>query len=53
MIDSHAHIFSEYYNDIDLLVNYLKDNKIIKVINCSTCYKNALEVVIDKNASLE
>ncbi len=45
MIDTHAHIYSEYYDDIDDLVKYLKSNNIRYVINASTCYSNALEVI--------
>jgi len=45
MIDSHAHIFGEYYSNIEQLVDNLKRNNICAVINCSTCYKDALEVI--------
>lgn len=44
MIDSHAHILSEYYN-IDEIVKHLKDNNVKYVINCSTCLKDAKEVI--------
>ena len=44
MIDSHAHILSEYYN-IDEIVKYLKASDIKCVINCSTCLKDAKEVI--------
>ena len=44
MIDSHAHILSEYYN-IDELVKYLKSKNIKAVINCSTCLKDANEII--------
>ena len=44
MIDTHAHIYSEYY-DVENLVNYLKENGIIKVINNSTNNTDALEVI--------
>lgn len=45
MIDTHAHIYSEYFNDIDSLVKELKDNNMKYVINVSTCNKDALEVI--------
>ncbi len=44
MIDTHAHIYSEYY-DIDDLIKKLKSNSIIKVINNSTNNEDMLEVV--------
>ena len=45
MIDSHAHIFKEYYDNIDSLVKYLKEKGIIGVINCSTNYDESIEVI--------
>ena len=45
MIDTHAHIYSEYYDDIDNLIEELKSNNILYVLNASTCYKDALEVI--------
>ena len=45
MIDTHAHIVSEYYDDIDLLVKELKEKNIIGVINNATNYKEALEII--------
>ena len=34
MIDSHAHIISEFYEDIDELVKKIKKQGIVSVINC-------------------
>ena len=45
MIDSHAHILSEYYENIDKLVEELKNNKVINVLNCSTSYEEAKEII--------
>lgn len=45
MIDTHAHIVSEYYDDIDLLVKELIEKNIIGVINNATNYKEALEII--------
>ena len=45
MIDTHAHIYNEYYDNIDSLVSELKNNNIIGVINASTNNKDALEVI--------
>lgn len=45
MTDSHAHIYSEYYDDIDSLVLELKEKGMIKVINCSTSNIDANEVI--------
>lgn len=50
MIDSHAHILSEYYENIDKLVEELKNNKVINVLNCSTSYEEAKEIIeLSKN----
>ncbi len=45
MIDSHAHIFNCYYEDIYSLIEELKDKNIINVINCSDNNKSAHEVI--------
>ncbi len=45
MIDTHAHILSEYYDDIDTLIEFLKKNNVNKVINCSTGFKDIEEVL--------
>lgn len=45
MIDSHAHILSEYYNDIDSLIKFLKEKGIKKVINCSTSFNDIYEIL--------
>ena len=45
MIDTHAHIYNEYYDDIDLLIDELKDNNMLYVINASTNNKNAIEII--------
>ena len=46
MIDSHAHIISEFYDDIDGLINKIKKEKIIAVINCSDSLETAKEVLL-------
>ena len=45
MIDTHAHIYKEYYDNIDELINELKDNNVIHVINASTNNENAIEII--------
>ncbi len=45
MIDSHAHVFNEYYDNIYDLIDELKDKNIINVINCADNNKTAHEVV--------
>lgn len=44
MIDSHAHIFSEYYNIEDLIKELKKDN-VIKILNCATGKEDIFEVI--------
>lgn len=45
MIDSHAHIFNEYYDNIFSLIDELKEKKVINVINCSDSLESAKEVL--------
>lgn len=45
MIDSHAHITSEFYSNIDEVVKAIKEFGIINVINCGDGYNSSLEVV--------
>ena len=45
MIDSHAHVISEFYDDIDELVTKLKDKDILKVINCGDSVSSSKEVI--------
>ena len=45
MIDTHAHILSEFYNDIDELIEELKSKNIIKVINCADSIETSKEVL--------
>ena len=45
MIDSHAHILSEYFEDIELLVNELKSKNVLKVINCATGFNDINEIL--------
>lgn len=45
MIDTHAHILSEFYDDIDELIEELKSKNIIKVINCANSIETSKEVL--------
>ena len=45
MIDTHAHITSEFYSNIDSVVNELKENNILCVINCADDIKSSHEVI--------
>jgi TatD DNase family protein len=45
VIDTHAHIIKEYYNDIELLVKELKEKNVLKVINCATSIKDSNEII--------
>ena len=45
MIDTHAHILSEFYDDIDELIEELKIKNIIKVINCADSIETSKEVL--------
>ncbi len=45
MIDTHAHILNEYYDNIDELVKTLKDKNVLYVLNASSNYNEALEII--------
>lgn len=45
MIDTHCHILSEYYDNIDELINMLKEKNVLCVLNASSNYKEALEII--------
>ncbi len=45
MIDTHAHILSEFYDYIDELIEELKSKNIIKVINCADSIETSKEVL--------
>ena len=45
MIDTHAHIISEFYDDIDKLIEELKNKDILKVINCADSVETSKEVL--------
>lgn len=44
-IDTHCHLFHEYYDDLDEVIEKIKDNKIDKVINNGTDTKSNKEVL--------
>lgn len=43
--DTHAHIFSEYFNDIDALLASSKENNVYRILNASTNFNNIDEVL--------
>lgn len=45
MIDTHAHITSEFFDDIESLINELKSKNILKVINCADSIKSSKEII--------
>ena len=45
MIDTHAHILDCYYDNIDELINFLKENGVLYVLNASSNYDEALEII--------
>lgn len=52
MIDTHAHIIKEYFEDIEGLVKELKEKNVLKVINCSTSIEDAKEIIeLSKNTN--
>ena len=45
MIDTHCHIFSEYYDDIDSLIKKIKEVGVINIIVNGCDMKSNLEVL--------
>ena len=45
MIDTHAHILSVFYDNIEDVIQHLKNKNIINVINCGDSIKSSLEII--------
>ncbi len=45
LVDSHAHITNEYYENIDQVVKNAKKNNVLKIINCSTSFNDIDEII--------
>ena len=45
LIDSHAHIVSEYYDHIDKVIEEAKNNNVLKIINCATNLDDIEEII--------
>ena len=45
MIDTHAHIVKEYYDNIESLVEELKNKNVLKVVNCATSIEDSKEII--------
>lgn len=43
--DTHAHIFSEYFNDINALLDSSKENNVYRILNAATNFNNIDEVL--------
>lgn len=44
-IDTHAHIYDEYYDDKNEVIDRSKNNRVEKIINCATDFKNFEEII--------
>lgn len=44
-VDTHCHIYDEYYDDIEEVIKKIKDNKICKIINNGCDAKSNIEVL--------
>lgn len=44
MIDTHAHVLSEYYN-VEELISKLKESNVLYVLNASTSLKDVNEII--------
>lgn len=49
-IDTHAHIYKQYYDNIDEVIDRAKIKRVEKVINCATDFENFDEIIyLSKN----
>jgi len=44
-IDTHTHVYSEFYDNIDEIVSNAKTNNVLKIINCADNIKSANEIL--------
>lgn len=45
LVDSHAHITNEYYENVEEVVKNAKKNNVLKIINCSTSFNDIDEII--------
>lgn len=45
LIDTHAHIYNKYYDNIDEILNNANFNNVTKIINCATSIDNFEEII--------
>lgn len=45
LIDTHCHIYKNYYDDIDILMKKIKDSGVDRIINNACNYESCLEVL--------
>ncbi len=45
MIDTHAHLINEFYDNIDKIIEELKEKNMLKVINCADSLSTSKEVL--------
>jgi TatD DNase family protein len=45
LIDTHCHIYKEFYDDIDIIVSNFKKDNVGIVFNCADSIKSSLEVI--------
>lgn len=49
LVDTHAHIYDETYDNIDEIINNATDNGIYKIINCAESLKTSKEILLLKS----
>lgn len=45
LVDSHAHITNEYYDNIQLVIDEAKKSNVLKIINCATSFNDFDEII--------
>ena len=45
LIDSHAHVYSNFYSNIETVNKNAKSKNVLKIINCATNYNNFDEII--------
>lgn len=44
-VDTHAHLYSEFYLNIDQIINNAKEKNVLKIINCADSLATSIEIL--------
>ncbi len=49
LIDTHAHVYKEFYDDLSEVEKNSKENEVYKIVNCATKIKDFKEIINNSN----